>query len=622
MSRFLNVTTIIALAWSLFVLYTAFFGNFPALIQRSIFVTFALSLTFSMKRLNKNKTSRTLEWLDIIGIILPIVIGIYVIFNESRLSTRVYFADTVTALDIFMGVILILLVLEASRRIVGKIITFLAVFFIAYGLMGAHLNGLLSHRGLDIESTVDLMFLSTQGIFGVPIGVAMDYVFYFILFGAFLNVSGGGQLFIDIAFRLTRRTRGGPAKAAIVSSGLMGSISGSAVANVVSTGIFTIPLMKKAGYSSKDSAAIESVASTGGQIMPPIMGAAVFIMAEMVGVPYTEIILAALIPALLYYLALMFIVHLKAVKADISKTSEEVVEKQEKIINRIHLLLPMIILLSLIFYGFSLSMAAFWAIISVIATSFIRKNTFLNHISIISALEDGAKQALSVTIPCAVAGIVVGIISFSGLGLKFTSIITQWSSGNFIVALFLIALGAIIIGMGMPTTAAYIMAAILLAPALQEFNVEPLISHMFVLYFAVLSMITPPIALAAFSAAGISGSKMGETGMRALLLSIPAFLIPFAFVYSPELLLIGDTQHIIWVVFCTSLGIVGLSITIVGHLFRKVVLWMRVIFLLASIMMISQSFLMDILGISLFFIMIVVNFLYSSNQPIKTDVPT
>ena len=500
--------------------------------------------------------------------------------------------------------VFLILVLEASRRAVGNIITLLALFFIVYAFVGPYLGGLFNHRGVTLSRLIDLQFLSPNGIFGVPVSVAANYVFYFVLFGAFLEVSGGGKLFIDIAYKLTKRGKGGPAKAAVLSSGFMGSISGSAVANVVTTGIFTIPLMKKSGYSSKDSAAIEATASTGGQLMPPIMGAAAFIMAETLGVPYLEIILAALIPALLYYISLLFIVHLKASKENLIAIEDKEKDK-EKILNRIHLLFSLVVLLTLLFMGYSLQVTAFWAIVSIVGFSYLRRKTIMKLVNIIEALEKGAKQAVKVTIPCAVAGIIVGIITFSGLGLKFTSIIVQWSSGTLIIALILVALASIILGMGMPTTSAYIMAAVLLAPALAEFGVHPIAAHLFILYFAVLSMITPPIALAAYSAAGISGSNMNETGFRALLFSSSGVLIPFMFVYNPALIMIGDVSSIALVTFTTIIGVMGLSASIVGYLFTNMNLSIRLVTLAASLSLIIPNVLTDIMGVLIFCIIFI-----------------
>nr|WP_054636058.1 TRAP transporter fused permease subunit [Thalassobacillus sp. C254] len=459
--KHLLLSTLIAIGWVTFHIYTAINGMLPAMQQRIIHLSFALSLSYSLFPLPMKRKELFKRVLNILLPFIPLVLGAYFLFHMPRLDLRIQFVDTLSPLDLFAGFLYLLLLLEISRRIVGKMITYLALVFIVYALAGPLFPGLLGHRGLDFPHLIDLLFYSTDGIFGIPVGVAADYVFYFVIFGAFFYVSGGGQLFNDIAFRLTKRSKGGPAKAAVISSSLMGSVSGSAVANVASTGIFTIPLMKKAGYSKKDSAAIESLASTGGQLMPPIMGAAVFIMAEMIGIPYVELIVAAMIPAFLYYVSLLIIVHLKASKEQLSIV--QVKESMDNIIIRLHLLLPLILLVTLIFTGYSLHRAAIWAIGAVIILGWARKPYQLNRHTIIEAINKGAKQAIHVTIPCAIAGIIVGVIGFTGLGLKFTSLITLLSSDIMIIALILTAGGCILLGMGMPTTSAYIMGAILLA---------------------------------------------------------------------------------------------------------------------------------------------------------------
>ncbi|WP_340002929.1 TRAP transporter fused permease subunit [Oceanobacillus sp. FSL K6-0127] len=614
MSKFLNIQSLIAVFWSIFHLYTAIFGAFPAFTQRGIHVSYALALAFSIFSLSKKKEGIRWKVIDAITIVTPLLIGGYLLIHTDRLTSRNWFVDSFTSLDLWLGIIFSILVFEISRRTVGNVITILAAVFVIYGFIGPNLSGLLAHRGLDLQDTVDLLFLSPQGIFGVPVGVATDYVFYFILFGAFLNISGGGQLFNDLAFRITKNAKGGPAKAAVVSSGFMGSISGSAVANVSSTGIFTIPLMKKAGYSKEDAGAIEAIASTGGQIMPPIMGAAVFIMAEMIGIPYVEIMLAAIIPAVLYYLSLLIIVHVKASKEEIQDIKEEMEKKQQKVLGRLHLLLPMALLISLIFMGFSLQRAAIWSIILIVIVSYFRKNTFMSANDILSAMEDGAKQSIHVTIPCAIAGVIVGIIGFSGLGLNFTGLIMEWSLGNIILGVVLVALGCIVLGMGMPTTSAYIMAATLLAPALQEFGIEPLAAHMFVLFFAVLSMVTPPVALAAYAAAGIAGADANRTGVNAFIIGIPAFIIPFSFVINPAVLLIGDTTQIIIQVIMILIGLIAVSLGVVGYLFTEMNIFIRGLLFVAAVLTINPELISSVTGTFLFIGTFVVQFMKLSKQ--------
>jgi TRAP transporter 4TM/12TM fusion protein len=605
--KYLQWVAIIAILWSVFQLYQAGVEPMTAQIQRSIHVAFALALTFALVRRGEKSKNVLLKNLDYILVLLSLASGAYIYFQAERLTARIQFVGELTVLDYSMCVIVTLLLLEASRRTVGKAMTILAVFFLVYAFAGPYFPGLLGHDGLSIKRMTEAMYFSLDGILGVPIGVATDYVFYFILFAAFLDISGGGKLFIDIALKATQRLKGGPAKAAIIASGGMGTISGSAVANVASTGIFTIPLMKKVGFSPKFSASVEALASTGGQFLPPIMGAAAFLMADTLGIPYKEIALAGLIPALIYYVMLYVTVHLQAGKLGMkaSKKSDPIPEdalykEKERIADKIHLLLPLVLLIFFIFKGSTLSLAAFWSILAVIAISYVRKSTRMGVTAILDSLVSGAKQSIQVSIPCAVAGIIVGVITHSGLGLKFSSLITQWSFGSMFLSVVLVAIGCIILGMGMPTTSAYIMAAILMAPSLQTFGFEPVASHMFILYFACFSMITPPVALASYSAASIAQSDTNKTGFYAFYLAIPAFLVAFSFVFNPPLLLIGNPVEIVLATSTTLLGVTALSGTIIGYFILPLNMLQRMVLVVASICLIMPNIVISIVGLILF----------------------
>lgn len=602
MKKFINLTSVIAIGWSLFQLYTASFGGFTSITQRAIHVAFALALTFSLMKQGEKESGKLIKYFNWLLALVSLGIGAYIAISADRITSRIPYVDEITSTDWILGVVLIVLLLEASRRTVGAAMTILALVFIAYGLWGQNMPGLLQHRGMSFEDMVNLQFLSIDGIFGAPVGVSVDFVFYFILFGAFLEVSGGGKLFIDIAHSVTKRLIGGSAKAAVVASSLMGTISGSAAANVASVGIFTIPLMRRTGFSAKFAATVESLASTGGQILPPIMGAAAFIMADMLGIPYAAICLAALIPAVLYYVAIYITVDLKAKKEGLGTAEEveELAEKKEKISKRLHLLIPLLVLVVFIFLGFTLQKAAFWSIIAIILVSWIRRDTRMTLIQLFEALASGAKQSIQVAIPCAVAGVIVGVIVYTGLGLKFTSLIIQFSFGNFVISLLLISIACIILGMGMPTTSAYIMAAVLMAPALQEFGVEKLTAHMFVFYLACLSMITPPVALATYSAAGIAGTKPFQTGLYAFYYATPLLLIPFAFIMSPELLMMGTWYEIVMITAFTCVGIYSLCVGVVGFLFEKTSMLVRLGFYAASICLIVPEITSSIIGLIAF----------------------
>ena len=423
-----------------------------------------------------------------------------------------------------------------------------------------------------------------HGIFGTAIAVSTLTVFYFILFAAIYDTVGGGRFIIDLAFAITGRSAGGPAKAAVVSSGMLGSVSGSAVANVMSTGIFTIPLMKKAGYPAKFAGAVEAAASTGSQLVPPIMGAAAFIMADFLQTPYKTIVLAAILPAVLYYIALLFMVDLKSRQMGLKPAQTEGVTPLKEILtSRGHLLLPLAWLVYRIVSGYPIESAALEGCVIALIVGLVRPATRTTPLALIQALIATAERTISVAIPCAIAGIVVGVIAFSGLGTKFTSLMIWLAGGSFPVLLMLTMLGCLVLGTGMPTTSAYIMAAILLAPALVALGAQPLAAHFFIFYFAILSMVTPPVALAAYAAASISRASPNETGWLALVASFPGFLIPFAVIVHPGLLWNGDHLDMIWGFINSLAGFAAISVAIIGWLFRPLGRAHRTVFLLAGL---------------------------------------
>ena len=595
---FLRISPLVAIAWSLFQVYAVLVGFLHPLILYPIHVTFAITLVFLNFPASKEwKAGRVL---DAFLAIFTFAIGIYLILNFQRYSTRIPFVHSPTVMDIFLGVSLVVLLMEACRRTVGLSLTVIAMIFIVYGFAGKYMPGLLSHRGLSIERFVDLQVLSPNGIFGLPIGVSAELVFYFILFGAFLERSGGGELFSDLAYSVTGRVRGGAAKTSVVSSALYGTISGSAVANVVVDGMITIPLMKRSGFNPSFAAAVEAVASTGGQIMPPVMGAAAFILAQIVGVSYWQVAIAAAIPACLYYVALFFAIDFESVKRGLlGLTKAELPDVKTGLKLRIHLLIPLIIMVYYIVSGEVTPVTAVLrAILATIVLSFIRKATMMDPARLLSALEKGAREALSVAIPCAVAGVVIGVVINSGLGLKFTDLMIYFSGGILIITLIFVMVAVIILGMGMPTSAAYLMAAILMAPALINLGVAPLAAHMFIFYFAVISMITPPVALAAYAAASISGSDLWETGVVAFKIAIPGFLIPYVFVYHNGLLLKGPLVEILWVFITTSIGIIGLAAAIVGYYAKRTTVMERICLIIGALLLIVPEKITDFIGLA------------------------
>jgi len=602
--RYLRLTPLLAIAWSVFQLYTAGTGFYPEMIQRPVHLVFALSLVFLIYPARgpaRGKEGQTfwgdVAWYDLLLSGLSLVGGAHLVWNYERLVSRMHFVDPLDPLDIVIALLLIGLTLEACRRVVGWSLPTLASLFLVYQLLGPWMPGLLRHTGISLSDLAEQQALAVQGLFGIPTGVISNYVFYFILFAAFMEVSGGGQLFIDLAFRLTGTRRGGPAKGAIVGSSLMGTISGSAVANVSATGVFTIPLMKQAGYPARFAGAVEAVASTGGQLMPPIMGSAAFIMAEMVGIPYLQVALVATIPALAYYVAIFLMVDLKAKQEGLLGLKPEDLPDLAKVRSRLVLLLPMGVLVYYIFAGYSLQWAAFMATVAVVAASLFNRATRSSPSDILKALEMGARRAVGVTVPAAAAGVVVGVVSYTGLGLKFSSLIIAASGGYLVPALVLIMLGCIIMGMGMPTSGSYIMGAILMAPALQKMGVPIIPAHLFVLYFCALSMVTPPVALASYVAAGISGAGIMETGWQAFKLSLAGFIIPYAFVFNPAIVLQGDWSEIAVTSGSLLIGVLALSGAIIGHLSRPNRWWETPCLWVSAFLLIAPELITDGIGL-------------------------
>lgn len=591
MTELIKFGSIIAIAWSLFQMYTAGFGALDTLLQRPIHVAFAMAVAFLARPAVKGKLGIKLSAiLDTVLAGGALSIIFYAVLNSQRLGTRISMVDKVYPVDIVFGLLTILLLIEAARRSCGWPLTIITSIFVAYTFAGPYIPGIFGHTGINPKRFIDLIFLSPTGIFGIPSGTSNDYIFYFVLFSAFLELSGAGQVFIDLAFKISGRMRGGPAKAAVIASSLMGMITGSAVANVVSIGVFTIPLMKRVGYKPYFAGAIEAVASTGGQIMPPIMGAAAFIIAESLGVPYSKIALAAIIPAVAYYLALYFAIDLQALKEGIKGLSKDEIPKlKATLIQKGHLLIPLVYLIYAIISGYSLMMAAFKSIILIIAVSLIRKETRMNLIKILSALKDGAQKAVSVAIPCAIAGIIVAVAIYTGLGTKVADLVSVLAGSSLFLALAIVAIVCITFGMGMPTTAAYIMGAVLMAPILKPYNLPPLVVHMFIFYFSCISTITPPVALSSYAAAGIAEAPVGKLSTTAFVLALVAFLIPFAFVYGPSLLLIGNVGEIIQSTVGVLLGSFALASAIIGYLAKKSSLIERILLLAAALMMIAPE---------------------------------
>ena len=597
--QFLKPGAIIAVVWSCFQIYVALTGFMHPMILYPIHTTFAVALAVLSKPVGKR--SSFFRGLDSFLVVLALGIGVYAILSFDRISTRIPFVQPLTTYDYIAGIALVLLLMEVCRRIVGYSLTIIAMVFIAYAFGGQYIPGLLGHRGMSLTGFIDLQTLSPNGIYGLPIGVSAELVFYFILFGAFLEKGGGGELFSDLGFFATGKFRGGAAKVSVVSSALYGTISGSAVANVVVDGMFTIPMMKRSGFKGPFAAAVEAVASTGGQIMPPVMGAAAFILAQIIGVSYWKVAAAAAIPAILYYVALYAAIDFKAMQEGLlGLPKSELPDVRSGLKMRIHLLIPLILMVYyIISFTVSPIMAVIRAIAAVFLVGFLRRATWMGPTKVLGALEKGARESVTVAIPCAVAGLIIGVVIYSGLGLKFTELMIVLSGGKLILALILAMLAVIVLGMGMPTSAAYLIGAIMLAPMLIKLGTTPLAAHMFIFYFAVISMITPPVALAAFAAAAISESDLWETGIQAFKIAIPGFLIPYVFVYNTSLLLEGPLWEIIWRTFVTIVGITALAGSVIGFFMRRSNLWERLVLLIGALLLIIPEMVTDFLGIAI-----------------------
>ena len=594
-----KIISALAISFSLFQIYTASFGLLDAQIQRAIHLSFGLCLVFLLYPTKKSWRRDKLHPLDGALAILGAAAPLYIVTNYKELILR---AALPTTTDVLVGTLGIILVIEAARRVVGIPMVCVVLFFITYAFAGPYMPGVLAHRGLTLDYFVSHVYFTTEGIFGIPLGVSSTFIFLFILFGAYLEGTGLGKFFIDTANAIAGWASGGPAKVAVLSSGLMGTVSGSSVANVVGTGSLTIPMMKKLGYHKDFAGAVEAAASTGGQLMPPVMGAAAFLMAEFVGVPYVEIVKAAVIPAFLYFAGVWLGVHFEAQRNNLRGLPREELPKLGELLRtRGHLAIPLIVIVWLLVSGYTPMRAALVAIILSILVSAIKKSTRMSPAEIVKGLETGARNVLGVLVACAAAGIIIGVVTKTGVGLKLASALLDLSGGLILPSMFLTMITAIILGMGVPTTANYVITSTIAAPALIQMGVPILAAHMFVFYFGIIADVTPPVALAAYAGSGISGGNALRTGINASKLAIAAFIIPYMFVLSPELLLLnGVTFGLIISLVTAIVGMVALSSSLIGYLAAPLVNWQRVILGAGGLMMIKPGFVTDIAGVAIF----------------------
>ena len=628
----LRAIAVVGIVLSLFHLYAAGIQPLGLFYQRPIHLGFILVLCFLIYPVWGPAHPRGITgWIiDATLILCGVVVGAWVPINIDIIANQVFPRD----IDVWMGVLTILVVLEGARRAVGLGMTIIGAAFVAYAFAGARgempfladwMPGIMNHRGYSLERVASQMTLGAEGIFGLPLGVAATFIFVFVLFGAFLEVTGAGKFFIDLAYAATGRQRGGPAKAAVIASAGMGSISGSAIANVVTTGAFTIPLMKRLGYRPAQAGGIEAAASTGGQIMPPLMGAGAFLMSEFTRVPYGDIVLVSIFPAILYFGTVYLLVHIAAVKQGMSGIpAAELPSVRHVLAEGWHFLLPLVALTYFLIAGYSPMRVGFFAILSVVAAAsakalwvfFVTGPTVAGLVALcrrglsltLRAMELGARNAVAVSMACAVAGIIVGVVGLTGLGLKFSAMMLAFSGGNLVLALLLVLIASLILGMGLPVTAAYIVLIILVGPALtSEFGVPLLIAHLVVFWYSQDSNVTPPIALAGFAGAAIAGSKPMETSFQAWKYAKGLYLIPLFMVFNEEIILGGPLPLLIWSGTIAIVALEGFAAAIEGYLWRPMALWQRALIVPGVIAVFWPSFVIEAGGVALILAMLALN---------------
>ncbi len=591
----------IGIAMALFQLYyTIGYGVLEGSLLAAIFLSFALTMIFLLHPAVKPREGRGepvfLLLVDLVLAACAIATSVYLYFNYEELQERMAYIDEVPAQAVALAYILVGLSLEATRRMTGLPLFTVAIAFFAYFLWGDHLPAPIRHNGATLENIAENMYLTGEGVYGIPIMLACSTLFAFMMFGAFLEGSNMSSIFMDLAYRLTRKSQGGPAKVAIFASALFGTISGSSAGNVYTTGVFTIPLMKKCGYQPHFAGAVEAVASTGGQIMPPVMGAAAFMMAELCGVSYLEVAKAALLPALLYYLALWVMIHFEARRRGLGLISSELVPSLRSILGRLYFLAPLAILVAVMIDGRSAAICANMATGSILLLSFLRRDTRFTLKRLFDTLYAAAASSLMVVACCAASGIVVGVINYTGIGFKFINVLTGLADGHLFIMLLLLMVTSFILGMGMPTTPAYIVVATLGAPALIRMGLAPLVAHMFCFYYAILSFITPPVCVAAYAGANIAEADPMKTGFTSMKLGVVAFIVPVMFVYEPSLLWQGSLLSSATATVTAVIGVIGLSGALQNWLLRTCTLPERLLLLIGGLSLFYPGLITDLIG--------------------------
>ena len=597
------ITVLVSIAFVVFQLYSSLSGMVTAQILRATHLAFVQMLAFLLFPATKKLPRNHLPWYDVVLALVGAACWFYIVVNFQELARR---TGAFTFLDIFVACVGILVLAESCRRIVGLPILIIATCFVLYALFGRYMPGFLNHRGYSIKRVAAHLFYNTEGIMGVPIGACSTFIFLFILFGALLEKTGIGQFFIDICNAIAGGASGGPAKVAVLTSALLGTVSGSSVSNTVGSGSFTIPMMKKLGYKSEFAGAVEAAASTGGQLMPPIMGAAAFLMAESLGMPYIKIVKAAIIPALLYFTGIFITVHLEAHKLGLKGLPREQLPKFLPLfLRKGYMLLPLIAIVFFLCIGRTAVYAAFMGIAVCVAigvvTSFVdvaqgRKPTFSAN-DIVEVMCSAARNIISVAIACAMAGIIIGVVTLTGIGLKFGAGLISISHGIAFITLFLTMISSIILGMGAPTTANYLITSTITAGAIIQLGYEPIAAHMFAFYFGIIADVTPPVALAALAGAAIAKGKPMKTALNATKLAIGAFIIPYIFVFSPAMLMINtDLMGILSISMSAIIGMFAISAALEGYVCRKESIVERILFAIAGFSCVIPGYMSDVFG--------------------------
>lgn len=614
---------VISVAFCLFQLYSILSGKITAQVVRATHLAFVMALAYLLFPMKKDMPKDKLPWYDVIIAIVGACSWLYISINFDSLVRR---AGIYNITDIIIGIVGILILFEACRRIVGTPILIISLVFIVYALFGAYAPGFLNHRGYSIQRLVSHLYYNTEGIMGTPIGASATFIFLFIFFGALLDKTGIGQFFIDICNAIAGSYDGGPAKVAVLTSAMFGTVSGSSVSNTVGTGSFTIPMMKSLGYRPEFAGAVEASASTGGQLMPPIMGAASFLMAESLGIPYKEVAKAAIIPAILYFTGIFIMVHLEAKKTGLKGLSRDSLPKiGELLMKKGYLVIP----LATIIYFFVLGKTAIYAglmgiiaaglvaIINSIVDIILKRERSFTFNDLIDVFVNGARNIISVAVACAMAGIIIGVITLTGLGLKIGAGLISISGGISILLLMLTMISSIILGMGVPTTANYLITSTIAAGAIIGLGFEPLAAHMFVFYFGIIADVTPPVALAAMAGAAIAKSDPLKTGFEATKLSIGAFIIPYMFIFNPQILMINTTfVEVIPILITSLIGMFGVSAGLDGYVFRKCNFIERILFIVAGLLSIYPEFYTDIIGIGLIAALIILQIITRKKKAI------